>query len=113
MMNYLGYSQNDSIKVSKNDAREAIRQSIEREYQLLEINNLEQHIITLESRISNKESEVDNLESQKEVLKSVVVLKDSTIKNYEKIVKRKERSNLIYKIGSLIGLISTSILIIR
>ena len=38
MMNYQGYSQNDSIKVSKNDAREAIRQSVEREYQLLEIN---------------------------------------------------------------------------
>jgi len=113
MMTCQGYSQNDSIKVSKNDAREAIRQSIEREYQLLEITNLEQQKTTLEQRILNKESEVDNLESQKEVLQSVVVLKDSTIKNYEKIVKRKESSNLIYKIGSIIGLISTSILIIR
>lgn len=113
MMNCHGYSQNDSIRVSKSDVREAIRQSIEREYQILEINNLEHQILTLESRISNKDSEIQNLESQKEILHSVIILKESSIKNYENIVKRKERSRLLYKIGSIVGIISTTILILR
>lgn len=107
------FSQKDTIRISQNDARKAVKELIEYDYQKLEIANLEDQIIVLEKRLSGKDSEIGNLEGQKEVLNSVVNLKDSTILKYEKIIKKQKNTSFIYKIGTAIGVISTIIFAIK
>lgn len=110
----------DTTKVilSKEIAKEVVKDLIKLDGCEEEVKLYQEKISLIESREEVKDSIIQLLTIKDTNNQSIIVLKDEQLKiskeltdNLKKEIKRRKTEGIFYKIGSVIGIISTSILI--
>lgn len=110
----------DTTKVilSKETAKEVVKDLIKLDGCEEEVKLYQEKISLIESREEVKDSIIQLLTIKDTNNQSIIVLKDEQLKiskeltdNLKKEIKRRKTEGIFYKIGSVIGIISTSILI--
>jgi hypothetical protein len=110
----------DTTKVilSKETAKEVVKDLIKLDGCEEEVKLYQEKISLIESREEVKDSIIQLLTIKDTNNQCIIVLKDEQLKiskeltdNLKKEIKRRKTEGIFYKIGSVIGIISTSILI--
>lgn len=118
MLSHKSFSQ--TVTLSSNQAKSAIKDLIEADYCKEENKNLTEQNNILSSQVEKKSDEVNNLEKQVAKIESIVLIKDNTINEKDKIISatekklnRKENVSLIYKIGTGVAVVLAIILSVK
>lgn len=116
--NKVKLSDTTKVILSKETAKEVVKDLIKLDGCEEEVKLYQEKISLIESREEVKDSIIQLLTIKDTNNQSILVLKDEQLKiskeltdNLKKEIKRRKTEGIFYKIGSVIGIISTSILI--
>lgn len=116
--NKVKLSDTTKVILSKETAKEVVKDLIKLDGCEEEVKLYQEKISLIESREEVKDSIIQLLTIKDTSNQSILVLKDEQLKiskeladNLKKEIKRRKTEGIFYKIGSVIGIISTSILI--
>lgn len=116
--NKVKLSDTTKVILSKETAKEVVKDLIKLDGREEEVKLYQEKISLIESREEVKDSIIQLLTIKDTNNQSILVLKDEQLKiskeltdNLKKEIKRRKTEGIFYKIGSVIGIISTSILI--
>lgn len=116
--NKVKLSDTTKVILSKETAKEVVKDLIKLDGCEEEVKLYQEKISLIESREEVKDSIIQLLTIKDTNNQSIIVLKDEQLKiskeltdNLKKEIKRRKTEGIFYKIGSVIGIISTSILI--
>lgn len=112
-------SDTTKVVLSKEVAKEVIKDLIRLDGCIEELNLTQQKVVLLEEKQGQKDSIIVLLTEKDTINQSIILKKDEQLKISKELtdslqteLKKKKRESLFYKIGSIIGVISTSLLII-